>query len=140
MDGVCSFKSIVGTGCGFDKKDRKRSTEIIPLILCKKDISKHSSALGFGGPQDEIDLILCRANRFNFSEQRVSSMTICPNHRASLGVGWTRGSSTRCRVPESISQHGKGTARWPKGERGIGKDEAIAILNKTGIFIQVGSG
>ncbi|PFX20277.1 hypothetical protein AWC38_SpisGene15301 [Stylophora pistillata] len=42
-------------------------------------------------------------------------MKICPNHRTKLGSGWSRGSSTRCRVPEEISGHGQGKGLWPKG-------------------------
>lgn len=67
-------------------------------------------------------------------------MTICPNHRSKLGIGWSRGSSTRCRVPEEISCHGKEKGVWPKGERGLGKKESEVILQKTGSFVQVGSG
>ena len=29
---------------------------------------------------------------------------------------------------------------WPKGERGLGKKESEVILQKTGLFVQVGSG
>ena len=67
-------------------------------------------------------------------------MKICPNHRAKLGLGWTRGSSKRCRVPERISNHGKGIGMRPKGERGLSKRESEVILRKTGSFVQVGSG
>ena len=73
-------------------------------------------------------------------KERLSTMTICPNHRAKLGFGWTRRSSTRCRVPERISNHGKGKGVWPKGERGLGKRGSEMILRKTGSFVQVGSG
>ena len=45
-------------------------------------------------------------------------MTICPSHRAKLGLGWTRGSS----------------------DRGIGKRDSQIILKRTGVFLQVGSG
>ena len=70
----------------------------------------------------------------------LSSMTICPNHRSKLGIGWSRGSSTRCTVPEEISCHGKEKGVWTKGERGLGKKESEVILQKTGSFFQVGSG
>lgn len=43
-------------------------------------------------------------------------------------------------VPEEISGHGKGKGLWPKGERGFGDNESEAILRKTGLFVQVGTG
>ena len=115
-----------------------RETEIVPLLSCTKNIASHKSAFKFTGPEGEIDLILCRASMFTYKE-RLSTMTICPNHRAKLGLGWIRRSSTRCRVPERISNHGKGKGVWPKGERGLGKRESEVILRKTGSFVQVGS-
>lgn len=139
MEGCCSFKALVGGVCGYDAKDRKRDTEIVPLLSCDKDINSHKSMLKFTGPEDEVELILCRAAKFTKSEG-LSSMTICPNHRSKLGRGWRRGSSTRCRVPEEISNHGKGKGTWPKSERGLGKKESEVILHKTGLFVQVGSG
>ena len=113
-----------------------RETEIVPLLSCTKNIASHKSAFKFTGPEDEIDLILYRASMFTKNE-RLSTMTICLNHRAKLGLGWT---STRCRVPERISNHGKGKGVWPKGERGLGKRESEVILRKTSSFVQVGSG
>ena len=55
-------------------------------------------------------------------------------------LGWSRGASTRCRVPESISKHGTGKGKWPKGERGLGKLESAVILQHTGLLVPVGSG
>ena len=46
----------------------------------------------------------------------------------------------KVRVPERISNHGKGKGVWPKGERGLGKRESEVILRKTGSFVQVGPG
>ena len=66
---------------------------------------------------------------------------ICPSHRSKLGIGWSRGSTIKCRVPQSMSGQGRGkTTRWPKAERGIWKRESAFILKETGVFIQVGSG
>ena len=45
-----------------------------------------------------------------------------------------------CRVPEGISNHGKGKGTWPKGERLLGKEECEMILRKTGLVVQVRSG
>ena len=139
MEGCCSFKAIVGGVCGYNLKDRKRDTEIAPLLSCNKDTDRHKSTYKFTGPEDEVELILCRAAKFSKSES-LRTMTICPNHRTKPGIGWSRGSSTRCRVPEDISGHGKGKGPWPKGDRGLGKRESEGVLRKTGLFVPVGSG
>ncbi|XP_028517294.1 uncharacterized protein LOC114575856 [Exaiptasia diaphana] len=140
MEACCSFKSIVGSGCGFDTKDRKQRTEIVALHSCCKDISKHLATLSFSGPENEIELILSRAGLYDTSEEKVRSMTICPRHRATLGIGWTRGGGTRCRVPQQISGHGKSKGSWPKGDRGIGNQESYIILQNTGLLVPPGSG
>ena len=139
MEGCCAFKSPIGGVCGYNTRHRKRETEIVPLLSCTKNIASHKSAFKFTGPEGEVDLILCRASMFTNNE-RLSTMTICPNHHAKLGLGWTRRSSIRCRVPERISNHVKGKGVWPKGERGLGKRESDVILPKNDSFIQVGSG
>ena len=102
MEVCCSFKSIVGGMCGSDTRDRKKETQIIPLLACSKAISNHTASLGFSGPIDEVDLILSRAAVFT-QPANVNSMTICPLHREKLGLGWRRGSTARCRVPEALS-------------------------------------
>ena len=63
METCCSFKSLVGSSCGFDAKDRKRQNQIVPLVSCSKDIS---------GSQNEINLILCRA-LFLYKTEEASS-------------------------------------------------------------------
>ena len=55
-------------------------------------------------------------------------MTICPYHRVTLGIRWTRGGGTRCRVPQVISDHGKSKGVRPKGDRGLGKKESCIIV------------
>ncbi|PFX13000.1 hypothetical protein AWC38_SpisGene22960 [Stylophora pistillata] len=131
MEGCCSFQVIVGGVCGYNPNDRTRNSEIVPLLSCKKDIDSHKSTYKFTGPEDEVELILCRAGKFSKSES-LRTMTIC---RTKLGLGWSRGSSTRCRVPEEISGYRKGKGLWPKGERGLGKNEYEAILRKTNLFV-----
>lgn len=139
MDVFCSFKSIVGGNCGFDKRSRKQETVIIPLLACSKRIDGHSTSFGFSGPNNEVDLIPSRAAIFS-PPVNIHSMTICPSHRAKFGLGWTRGCSTRCRVPSEISNHSKSDKTWPKCDRGIGKRHSQIILKRTRVFLQVGSG
>ena len=59
MEGCCSLKSLISAVCGYNTRDRKRETEIVPLLLCTKNIASHKSAFKFTGPEDEMDLILC---------------------------------------------------------------------------------
>ena len=139
MDVCCSFKSIAGGNCGFNKRSRKQETVIIPLLACSKRIDDHSTSFGFSGPKNEVDLILSQAAIFS-PPINIHSMTICPSHRAKLGLGWTRASSTMCRVPSEISNHSKSDKTWPKCDRGIGKRDSQIILKRTGVFLQVGSG
>ena len=88
---MCSFFTIVGGRCGFDSKDRTKSVEIVPLLSCNVDISRHISAFSITGIENEAELLLARASIFVLP-QNVESWTICPQHRASLGVSWKRSS------------------------------------------------
>ena len=90
--------------------------------------------------KDEIDLILSRVVWFDKPKESIKSMMICPHHRAVLGTSWTRGGSTRCRVPQVISGHGKSRDTWPKGDRGIWKQDSKMIFQNTGVFVAPGSG
>ena len=55
MEGSCSFESLVGTPCSFDRRDNHRSTEIVPLWLCNKDVTGHRSTWSFSGIESETD-------------------------------------------------------------------------------------
>ena len=59
MDGCCSFKSLVGGQCYFDRRDRSQSIEIIPLLSCSKDITRQ-----FKDVKSEVDLIRACAAMF----------------------------------------------------------------------------
>ena len=44
MDVCCSFKSLVGGQClAFDRRDRKQSMDIAPLLSCTQNITQHKS-------------------------------------------------------------------------------------------------
>ena len=44
MDVCCSFKSLIGGQClAFDRRDRKQSMDIAPLLSCTKNITQHKS-------------------------------------------------------------------------------------------------
>src|SRR6056300_904096 len=135
MEVCCSFKAIVGNECSFDSRDRYKNLNVIPLLSCRKDITNHLSLFSFSGVESEIDLILARSSIFK-RPKNIETMTICPFHRSKLGLGWTRGAATRCRVPQELSLHGKstGSKSWSKGDRGLGKKECQMLLRKTGAF------
>jgi hypothetical protein len=112
--------------------------QVVPLTSCTKDIANHLESFSFSGPLNEIDLILGRASIFKMPNS-FDNMTIYLQHRAKRGLGWTRG-STRCRIPAALSNHGKGGRKiWPKGDRGLGKQDSETVLQKICVFIQAGS-
>ena len=44
MHVCCSFKSLVGSQClAFDRRDRKQSMDIVPLLSWTKNITQHKS-------------------------------------------------------------------------------------------------
>ena len=82
------------------------STPSFPLLSCQRDTNGHKAMLAFHGIVDEIELILARASIF-FSPRNIDQMTICPAHRASLGIGCTRRVPDKCRIPSILSGHSK---------------------------------
>jgi hypothetical protein len=61
MEAHCSFYTLVGGLCAYNRRDRKHTTEIVPLLTCAKDISSHKSLWGFQDVDNEVDLIIARA-------------------------------------------------------------------------------
>ena len=66
----CSFNRIVGGNCLYDPKDIKKSTEILPLQSCKRDITGHKSLWSIPDVENEVELILARASIFLSSDHR----------------------------------------------------------------------
>ena len=122
-----------------------KKTEVVflmsfPCVVVKKDISSHLRSCKFSDAENEVDLILSRAGIFK-TPKDIDDLTICPTHRSNLGVGWSRGSNSRCRVPKEVFGHGEGRVKSiPKGDRGIGKRVSRIILKVSGKFLQPGSG
>lgn len=135
METCCSFKSLSNGQCGVDRKE----SNIVPLLSCTKSIASHRTTLKFDDTISEIELILARVAIFD-TPKDINKLTICPKHRFVLGLGWSRGGNSRCRVLEVISGHGKRGRQWPQAEKGLCKDDSMAILKTTGLFIPVGSG
>ena len=101
MEATCSFKKRIGGICSSDKRYEREV--VVPLVSCERDISRHISSVGVSDVQSEVELILARASVFS-SPSDISTWTICPAHRSSLGIGWRRGAN-RCRVSPGISVH-----------------------------------
>ena len=140
MEGSCSFESLVGTPCSFDRRDKHRSTEIVPL-LCNKDVTGHRSTWSFSGIESETDLILARVGIFSVTSSDITSFNICPYHRSELGIGWRRNSySNSCQVPKEIANHIERRGKPVKADRGVGKNISAYIHQQIGIVIPVGSG
>jgi len=133
-----SFHAIVGGHCSFDAKDRSRSVEMVPLLSCDWDISRHKSAFSVVGIENEVELLLARVSIFT-PPRNVENWTICPHHRASLGVSWKR-SSHRCSIPISLSMHSVHSGKKPNVERGLSKSGLQFVLKESGIFPPVGAG
>lgn len=131
----CSFRAFVGTDCSFDRRDRSKSFQIIPLPECNKEIANHKSVWSFSGVESEVELILARAGIFYAQSQDTSALSICPYHRSELGVGWRRGKNT-CKIPVELAKH----KTSGKGDRGIGKETSKVIFQRTGVLVPVGSG
>ena len=84
--------------------------------------------------------IRCDTGTFE-TPKDIDDFTNCPTHRPNLGVGWNRGSNSRCRVPKEMSGHGKGRVKSiPKADRGIGKRVSQILLKMSGKFVQSGFG
>ena len=70
-----------------------------PCVVVKKTFQ-----VTYGDSETEVDLILSRASIFE-TPKDIDDFTICPTHRSNLGigVGWSRGSISRCRVKVGLS-------------------------------------
>ena len=114
--------------------------KLFPCVIIEKDISSHLRSCKFSDPENEVDLVLSRAGIFE-TPKDIDDFTNCPTHRSNLGVGWNRGSNSRCRVPKEMSGHGKGRVKSiPKADRGIGKRVSQIVLKMSGKFVQSGFG
>ena len=99
-----------------------------------------ASGFGPGGPNLGGVQILWDTGIFK-TPKDIDDFTNCPTHRSNLGVGWNRGSNSRCRVPKEMPGHGKGRVKSiPKADGEIGKCVSQIVLKMSGIFVQSGFG
>ena len=101
-----------------------------PCIVVKKTFQ-----VTRGDPETEVDLILSRAGIFETLKD-VDDFTICRTHRSNLGagVGWIRGSISRCRLPKEVYGHSKGRS-IPNAYWGMGKRVPQIVHETSGKFI-----
>ena len=124
--------------------------ELLAIVIEKTDVSylrsflcvvvKKTFQVTCGDPETEVDLILSRAGIFD-TPKDIDGFTICPTHRSNLstGVGWIRGSISRCRVPKEVYGHGKGRVESiPKAYWRFGKHVLQIVRKTSGKFIQPG--
>ena len=110
--------------------------EIVPLVSCNKSILSHKKLLQFSGCKTEVELILARSACFQ-TPANIQEMTICPLHRARLGIGWRR-SVRLCSIPKKLSGHSEDSKR--NADRGPSLSQSQLIMEATGEFVPVGSG
>ena len=101
MEASCSLKFRVRSACSYDRRDRSKLFEVVPLVSCNKDVQGHKRV------ENDSVLILARAGIFYMSAKDINALTICPFHRSELGTGWRRSQNT-CRIRDEIASHGKG--------------------------------
>ena len=114
-------------------------TKSFPCVIVKKTFQVTCGVASFQIQKMKL-IVLSRAGIFE-TPKDIDDFTNCPTHRSNLGVGWNRGSNSRCRVPKEMSGHGKGRVKSiPKADRGIGKRVSQIVLKMSGKFVQSGFG
>ena len=68
MEAKCSFSGIVGGSCTYERRDRAKNTEVIPLLHCNREIAGHKSKWEIEDVETEVELILARKSIFTFPE------------------------------------------------------------------------
>ena len=102
-------------------------TKSFPCVIVKKTFQVTCGVASFQIQKMKL-IVLSRAGIFE-TPKDIDDFTNCPTHRSNLGVGWSRGSNSRCRVPKEVSGHGKGRVKSiPKADRGIGKRVSQIVL------------
>ena len=125
----CSFATFSKNRCDISPR-YPGVTEFFPLTSCQKDIKSHLRIVKVSQNSilTEKDLILARAGRF---DEDGANMTICPRHRAELGIFWRP--SRKCAHPF----HGD---RKGKPERRVNLEMSKGIIAKWSTLIPVGAG
>ena len=68
MDTKCSFSGIVGDSCTYERRDKAKNAEVIPLLYCTREIAGHESTWEISDVETYFDLIMARAAIFTSPE------------------------------------------------------------------------
>ena len=125
----CSFASFSDHKCDISPR-YPGIKEYFPVTSCTKDVRSHLRQVKVSQTtvSTEKDLILARVGLFSDDG---ATRTICPRHRAELGLMWR--TSRKCAHP----LHG---ARKNKPERRAGLDMSKYIMEKWNVLVPVGAG
>ena len=134
----CSFVSEDAPCCSVGL-----SSEIVPLLSCKHDMTSHLLSLGISGKrgrgQDtavtEIDLILNRAGLFGEMVQDIESKTICPKHRRDLTTDWAGRKGKTCCYPTH-----QGHKKQIQQPRRVTATMSAEILMRHNVAVPIGAG
>lgn len=126
----CSFSLHCNSGCGVSSRYPGHK-EYFPLSACVSDVRSHLKELKC--PQSSVasekELILLRAGFFH---EEGHGFTICPKHRADLGVKYAP--SSKCWHP----LHKEGSKE--KRDRGMNLRMVKSIKEKLNILVPIGAG
>ena len=127
---ACSLATYCGNNCNFSSR-RPGRQQLLPLDSCADNVKDHLRKVKVSQTcvQSEKELILARAGLFSESDGR--DFTICPKHRAELGVRFR---------PSMKCQHPLHDNRRRKVERGINLKMVKEIKAKWNIVVPVGAG
>ena len=126
----CSFTSLCGNKCDISSRWPGRQ-QLVPLSSCVDSIKEHLRDVKVSqtGVASEKELILAGVGLFDDSDGR--DFTICPKHRAELGVRFRP--TTKCQHPLHGNQR-------RKVEKGINLKMAKEIKAKWNTVVPVGAG
>ena len=125
----CSFVTFSNKGRDISKRF-PGVTEYFPLTSCHQDIKAHLRAVNVSQTSilTEKDLILACSGHF---EEEGLNITVCPKHRAELGIFWRPG--RKCTHPLHGGRNGR-------PERGANLQMCKEAMKKWRVLIPVGAG
>ena len=126
----CSFTRLCGNKCDISSRWPGRQ-QLVPLRSCVDSIQEHLRDVKVSQTSvaSEKELILAGVGLFDDSDGR--DFTICPKHRAELGVRFR--ATTKCQHPLHGNQR-------RKVEKGINLKMAKEIKAKWNTVVPVGTG
>ena len=124
----CSFRSREKKECS----DSRGKTAFVKLFECNKDLGNHLASCHLPRTLHEYEVILARTGYFQWNDNLVKNMVICPLHRDNLGQFW-RG-PTSCQYPTHA-----GKSKRVRDHHIINLQIAEEIMQIYGVIIQIGS-